>query len=140
MSILRKSIDQRIQEQKLINVLREIQRKKHQEVKEQISLRDKKKLLLFKDIKKRINRRINQNYSKLPNKLKKGIERYIFIELNSHKDLSNLKQEDINKIIDRSLYFVRKSLFYNLFKVDLMSKRKVRQQLYEKIKEVLKVD
>jgi hypothetical protein len=139
MGILKKQNKKQI-EQELVDTLRKIQRKKYLEIKEQISQRDKLKHFLFKEIKKEINKEINTSFSKLTNRLKRGVERYILIELNSIKDLNTIKYADIKKIVKKCVYLIRKTKFYEIYKTKKISKSDVRKEIYEKARSFLSVD
>ncbi len=139
MGILKKQNKKQI-EQELVDTLRKIQRKKYLEIKEQISQRDKLKHFLFKEIKKEINKEINTSFSKLTNRLKRGVERYILIELNSIKDLNTIKYADIKKIVKKCVYLIRKTNFYEMYKTKKISKSDVRKEIYENVRSFLSVD
>lgn len=140
MGILKKNVKQRVQEQKLIDTLREIQRKKYQEAKKQESLKDKQKHLLFKEIKLAVARNTKKQFSQLSLRLRKGAERQIITELNKIKDIDNISYADLKKIVTDVSKVVNKVTFYETINGTLISKRKARKEIHEKLKEFLMTD
>jgi len=127
-------------DQKLIDTLREIQRKKHLEQKIAVSQRAKETNLLYKEIKREINRKTNYIFPKLSTRLQKGVNRYIFIELNSFKSLNDIKLKDVDKIVNGSCYIIKKTKFNELFKTKKISKKQAKKELHNKLKDLLNIE
>jgi len=132
------NLQKRKTEQALIDTIRNVQRKKAKEQRIQISLRDKKINDLFKYVKKEITRK-QKNYHLLSNRLKKGVERYLIVELHNFKNIDSIEYKQLESLIKRSLYLIRKTKFYELYKTKKISKKQARQELYKKLKEYLSV-